>query len=75
MDIYNCRLLVLYYNLMNKKVPLYFSSFLPNMSVEIDRYHIRHPTIQPPYHTHAYISQTSKYKLPVLLNSINMQSN
>ena len=59
---------------MHKKVPQYLSSFLPNTSVAINRYPIRHPRLQPPFHTHAYISQTSKYKLLVLLNSINIQS-
>ena len=73
-DIYNCRLLVLYHKLMHKKFPQYLSSFLQNTSVAITRYPIRHPRLQPPFHTNAYISQTSKYKLSVLLNSINKQS-
>ena len=59
---------------MHKKVPQYLSLFLPNTSVAINRYPIRQPRLQPPFHTHAYISQTSKYKLPVLLNSIKMHS-
>ena len=40
----------------------------------MSRYPIRQPRLQPPFHTHAYVSQTSKYKLPVLLNSIKMHS-
>ena len=73
-DIYNCRLLVLYYNLVHNKVPQYLSSFLPNTSLATNRYPIRHPRLQPPFHSHAFISQTCKYNLPVLLNSINNQS-
>ena len=73
-DIYNCRLLVLYYNLLHNKVPQYLSSFLPNTSLATNRYPIRHPRFQPPFHSHAFISQTCKYNLPVLLNSISSQS-
>ena len=73
-DIYNCRLLVLYYNLVHNKVPQYLSSFLPNTSLATNRYPIRHPRLQPPFHSYAFISQTCKYNLPVLLNSINNQS-
>ena len=40
----------------------------------MNRYPFKHPRLQPPFHTHAYISETSGYKLPVLLNSISMQS-
>ena len=72
-DIYNCRILVLYYNLVHNKVPQYLSSVLPNTSLATTRYPIRHPRLQPPFHSHAFISQTCKYKLPVLLNSINNQ--
>ena len=61
-DIYNCRLLVLYYNV------------LPNTSLATNRHPIKHPRLQPTFHTHTFISQTCKYNLPVLLNSINNQS-
>ena len=70
-DIYNCRLLVLYYNLVHNKVSQYLSSFLPNTSLATTRYPIRNPRLQLPSHSHAFISQTCKYNLPVLLNSIN----
>ena len=73
-DIYNSRLLVLFYNLVHNKVPQYLSSFLPNTSLATIRYPIRNPRLQPPPHSHAFISQTCKYNLPVLLNSINNQS-
>ena len=73
-NIYNCRLFVLYYNLLHNKVPQYLSSFLPNASLATNRYPIRHSKLQPPFHSHAFISQTCIYNLPVLLNSINNQS-
>ena len=59
---------------MHNKVPQYLSSFLPNTSLATNRYPIRHPRLQSPFHSHAFISQTCKYNLPVLLNSINNQS-
>ena len=70
---YNCRLLVFYYNLLHIKVPQYLSFFLPNTSFATNQYLIRHPRLQPLSHSHAFISQTCKYNLPVLLNSINNQ--
>ena len=73
-DIYNCRLLFPYYNLVHNKVQQYLSSFLPNTFLATIRYPIRHPRLQPPFHSHAYISQICKYNLQVLLNSINNQS-
>ena len=73
-DIYNCRLLVPYYMLSHNKAPQYLSSFLPNTSLATNRYLIRHPRLQSLFHSHAFILQTSKYKLPVLHNSINNQS-
>ena len=72
--IYNCRLLVLYYNLLHNKVPQYLSSFLPNTSLATNRYPIRPPILQLPFHSHAFISQTCKYNLLVLLNFISNQS-
>ena len=50
------------------------STILPNTSLATNRYPIRHPRLQPPFHSHAFISQTCKYNLTVLLNSINNQS-
>ena len=64
-DIYNCRLLALYYNLLHNKVPQYLSSFLPNTSLATNLYPIRHPRLQPPSDSHAFISQTCKYNQPV----------
>ena len=65
------RMLVFYYNLKNNKVPYYLTSFLPNTSIARERYHIRNPRLQSPICSHEYISKTCKYRLPVLLNSIN----
>ena len=59
---------------MHNKVPQYLSSFLPNTSLATIRYPNRNPRLQPPSHSHAYISQTCKYNLPVLLTSINNHS-
>ena len=73
-DVYNYRLLVFYYNLKNNKVPYYLTSFLPTTSIARERYLIRNPRLQPPICSHGYISKTCKYRLPVLLNSINNNS-
>ena len=67
-------MLVFYYNLKNNKVPSYLTSFLPNTSIARERYPIRNPRLQPPICSHEYISKTCKYRLPVLLNSINNNS-
>ena len=63
-------MLVFYYNLKNNKVPSYLTSFLPNTSIARKRYPIRNPRLC----SHEYISKTCKYRLPVLLNSINNNS-
>ena len=73
-DIYNYKMLVFYYNLKNNKVPSYLTSFLPNTSIARERYPIGNPRLQPPICSHEYISKTCKYRLPVLLNSINNNS-
>ena len=70
-DIYNYRLLVLYYNLRHNKVPKYITSFLPNTSIAKERYLVRQPRYQPPLHADEFISKTCKCRLPVFLNSIN----
>ena len=67
-------MLVLYYNLLNNKVSQYLSSFLLTTSLATNRYPIRHLRLQLPFYIHAFISQTCKYELPVLLNFINKQS-
>ena len=73
-DIYNYRLLVLYYNLKHKNVPYHIASFLPKTSIARERYPIRKSRLQPPLHAHEYITKTCKYRLPVFLNSINNNS-
>ena len=73
-DVYNYRLLVLYYNLKHKNVPYHIVSFLPKTSIARERYPIRKSRLQPPLHAHEYITKTCKYRLPVFLNSINNNS-
>ena len=63
-----------YYNIKNNKVPYYLISFLPTTSIGRERYPIRNPRLQPPICSHEYISKTCKYRLPVLLKSINNNS-
>ena len=55
-DIYNCRLLVLYYNLLHNKVLQYLSPFLSNTSLATNRYPIRHPRLQPSSYSQAFSS-------------------
>ena len=71
---HNCRMLVLYYNLLHNNVSHYLSSFLPNTSLATNRYPIKHARLQPHFHSHYFISQANKYNLYVLLISINNQS-
>ena len=73
-DIYNYRLLVLYYNLKHKNVPFHIASFMPKTSIAKERYPIRQPRLQPPLRAHEFISKTCKYRLPVFLNSISNNS-
>ena len=70
-DIYNYRLLVLYYNLKHKHVPYHIASFLPKSSIARERYPIRISRFQSLLRAHEYIAKTCKYRLPVFLNSIN----
>ena len=51
-DIYNYRLLVLYYNLKHKNVPYHIVSFLLKSSIARERYPIRNSKFQPPLHAH-----------------------
>ena len=53
-DIYNYRLIVLYYILKHNKVPNYISSFLPNTSIAKERCPIRQRRYQPPLHAQEY---------------------
>ena len=47
-DIYNYRLLALYYILKHKNVPYHIASFLPKTSIARERYPIRKSRFQPP---------------------------
>ena len=69
-DIYNYRLLVLYYNLKHKNVPYHIASFLTKSFIVRERYPNRNSRFQPPLHAHEYIAKTRKYRFPVFLNSV-----
>ena len=48
-DIFNYRLLTFYYKRHTcNKVPHYIATFLPNTSIAINRYPVRHARLQPP---------------------------
>ena len=68
-DIYNYRLLILYYNLKHRNVPFHIASFMPKTSIAKERYSIRQPRLQPPLNE--FISKTCKYRLLVFLYSIS----
>ena len=54
-DIYQQRLLVFYYNVVNNKISANFNDFLPVLSVGSHTYPIRNPQRQLPKHSHEYI--------------------
>ena len=66
-------MLVLYYNLLHNKVSQYLSSFLPNTSLATNRYPISIQDCNLLF-IRMFFSQTCKYNLPVLINSISSLS-
>ena len=70
-DIYKSKLLILYYKILRLSSPRYFDTFIPRNSGGDSRYPTRNPRWQPSAHRHTYITNTSRYQLAVLLNSIN----
>ena len=70
-DIYRYKLLNLYYNAKKSNIPIYISTFLPDLSQGARNYEIRNPRLQPPVHFHEYVTETCRYQLAVLLNEIN----
>ena len=70
-DIYRYKLLNLYYNAKKSNIPIYISTFLPDLSQGARNYEIINPRLQPPVHFHEYITETCRYQLAVLLNEIN----
>ena len=70
-DIYKFKLLILYYMILKLSSARYYDTFIPKNSAGVSRYLIRNPRWQPPAHRQTYITNTSRYQLAVLLNSIN----
>ena len=68
-------MLTFYYNLRHNKVSHYIATFLPNTSIAVNQYTIRHTELQPPLYVHEYIPKTCKHGLLVYLNSINSNNN
>ena len=59
------------YNAKKSNIPIYISTFLPDLSQGARNYEIRNPRLQPPVYFHEYITETCRYQLAVLLNEIN----
>ena len=57
-DIYTQRLLVFYYNVINKIISSNFNNFIPEFSEANNFYSIRNPQKQIPKHSHEYIKFT-----------------
>ena len=69
-DIYQQRLLVFYYNVVNNIISANFNDFLPVLSVGSHSYPIRNPQRQLPKHSHEYIKLSCRYQLTILSNEI-----
>ena len=69
-DIYTQRLLVFYYNVINKIISSNFNNFIPEFSEANNEYPIRNPQKQMPKHSHEYIKFTCRYQVAILVNEI-----
>ena len=69
-DIYKQRLLVFYYNILNKVISSNFNNFIPAFSEASSVYPIRNPQKQIPKHSHKYIKLTCRYQVAILVNEI-----
>ena len=69
-DIYQQRLLVFYYNVVNNIISANFNDFLPVLSVGSHSYPIRNPQRQLLKHSHEYIKLSCRYQLTILSNEI-----
>ena len=69
-DIYQQRLLVFYYNVVNNIISANFNDFLPVLSVGSHLYPIRNPQTQLPKHSYEYIKLSCRYQLTILSNEI-----
>ena len=69
-NIYTQRLLVFYYNVINKIISSNFNNFIPEFSEANNVYPIRNPQKQIPKHSHEYIKFTCRYHVAILVNEI-----
>ena len=69
-DIYQNRLLVFYYNVVNNIISANFNNFLPVLSKGSHAYLIRNPQRQLPKHLHEYVNLSCRYQLNILSNEI-----
>ena len=69
-DIYTQRLLVFYYNVINKIISSNFNNFIPEFSEANIFYPIRNPQKQIPKHSYEYIKFTCRYQVAILVNEI-----
>ena len=69
-DIYTQRLLVFYYNVINKIISSNFNNFIPEFSEANNFYPIRNPQKKIPKHSHEYIKFTCRYQVAILVNEI-----
>ena len=69
-DIYQQRLLVFYYNVVNNIISANFNDFLPVLSEGSHAYPIRNPQRQLLKHSHEYIKLSCRYQLTILSNEI-----
>ena len=69
-DIYTQRLLVFYYNVINKIISSNFNNFIPEFSEANNFYPTRNPQKQIPKHSHEYIKFTCRYQVAILVNEI-----
>ncbi len=70
-DLFRCCLWKFYYKLMNREVPSYFISMLPELPRICEHYNIRRPTFHLPKIRHGFAEQLLQYCLIKLLNSEN----
>ena len=67
-DIYQQRLLIFYYKILNNVISANFNNFIPTFSEGMNTYPIRNPQRQIPKHSHEYIKQTCRYQMTIVIN-------
>ena len=73
-DIYQQRLLIFYYKILNMVISANFNNFIPTFSEGMNTYPIRNPQRQIPKHSHEYIKQTCRYQITIVINEIYSNS-